>query len=386
MANIWEHPSIIAMEAMTHLEDALVIAPLCSVDKTADFTTTANGWKVGDSVSFRTNGEYEVDEFTTSISPQAVSTSTRPMSIEKHLDISIEVTAREEKMDLDSFVEQFIQPAAYKLAEKVDTYLGTKILEAAGAYYSTALFETAADISAARRAALLQQLGMERFCLVDDELEATLLGQTWVNQSQTRGTDGENTLRNAKMGRLLGMDFYSSLAFPTESSAYTVGTLVTTTDNDSGAANLIGDSALKIDAAGSALTLVAGDRLAIAGVRRPLKVKTAVADATATVSVVLIDPITEVIPDGAAVTVVGSGKDVQHHGAIFDNRSLALAVPMLDLPGDKISGTANSNGLNIRMVKGYTMSGKKTTMSLDLIVGAFCLDPRRITLVGDKSA
>ena len=386
MANIWEHPSIIAAEALTHLEDALIIAPLCAKDKTSDFTTKSNGWKVGDSVSFRTHGEYEVDEFTTSISTQSIGSSTRPMTIEKHFDISVEVTAREASLDLDSFVEQVIQPATYKLAEKVDTYIGTKLLQAAGAYYSTALFETAADIALARKAATLQQLAMNRFCLVDLDIEATLLGQTWFNQSQTRGMDGETTLRNADMGRVMGMDFYSSIAYPTEASAYTVGTLVTTTNNTAGTKNLIGDKVLVIDAAGAATTIVAGDRIAIAGVRRPLIATTSVADMTAVTTIALQDPITEIIPDGAAVTVVGSGKDVQHHGVIMDDRSLAVAFPMLDLPEDRVAATATNNGIGIRIVKGYDLSGKKTTMSLDLLCGAFALDPRRMTLIGDKTA
>ena len=60
MANIWEHPSIIAAEALRHLEDALVIGPLCAKDKTSEFTNKSNGWKVGDTVSFRTHGEYAV--------------------------------------------------------------------------------------------------------------------------------------------------------------------------------------------------------------------------------------------------------------------------------------------------------------------------------------
>jgi hypothetical protein len=390
-ANIWEHPSIIATEALTHLEDALVIAPLCAKDKTSDFTSKSNGWKVGDVVSFRTHGEYEVDEFSTTITTQSVGSSTRPMEIEKHFDISVEITAREQALDLDSFVDQVIQPATYKLAEKVDTYVGTKILEAAGAYYSTALFETAADIALARKAATLQQLAMNRFCLVDLDIEATLLGQTWFNQSQTRGADGEQTLRNAVMGRVMGMDWFSSIAFPTEATAYTVGTYIGATNNSASLKNLIGDTELTVDVAATAYTLVAGDRLVIAGVKRPLKVKTAVADTgsatgTSITTITLVDPITEIIPDDTAVTVLGSGTDVQHHGAIFDDRSLAVAFPMLDLPEDRIAATAYNNGVSIRIVKGYDLSAKKTTMSMDLLVGSFALDPRRITLVGDKTA
>lgn len=391
MGNIWEHPSVIAMEALTHLEDALVIAPLCAKDKTSDFTNKANGWKKGDSVSFRTHGEYEVDDFGGTISTQSIGTSTRPMAIEKHFDISVEVGAREYALDLDSFVEQVIQPATYKLAEKVDTYVGTKILEAAGAYYSTGLFETAADIALARKNATIQQLAMNRFCLVDLDIEATLLGQTWFNQSQTRGADAENTLRNADMGRVMGMDFFSSLAFPTEVSDKTVGTYVGTTNNDTKTKNLIGDKELVVDVATTAYTLVAGDRISIAGVRRPLKVKTAVADTgsatgTSITGIELVDPITEVIPDNAAIVVLASGKAVMHHGVIMDDRSLAVAFPMLDLPEDRVAATASNNGVSIRIVKGYDLNSKKTTMSMDLLCGAFALDPRRMTLVGDRTA
>jgi len=379
MANIWEHPSIIAAEALRHLEDALVIAPLCARDTTSEFTNRSNGWKVGDTVSFRTHGEYEVKDFAGSISAQDITTSSRALSIEKHYDISVQVTARELALDLDSFSEQVIRPSTYKLAETIDTYLGTKILQAAGLYASDNLFTTAADIALARKAAILQQLAMNRFCLIDLDTEATLLGQEWFNQQQTRGNDGTNTLRSADMGYTMGMDFFSSIAFPTQ--AHTAGTMVCVTNNDGGAANLIGNTTLTVDTQTAGQTLAAGDRLAIAGVRRPLVVKTAIADTSATTSVALVDPITELIPDDAAVTVVGSGQAMTYRGAIFDDRSLAVAFPMLDLPEDKVSAVASNNGVSIRIVKGYDLNSKTTTMSLDLLVGSFMLDPRRTTLL-----
>lgn len=382
-SNIWEHPSIIASEALMHLEDALVIGPLCAKDLTSDFTTRSNGWKVGDAVSYRTHGEYEVDEFTTSISTQAISSSTRSLQIEKHYDISVEVTSREATLDLDSFSEQVLRPAAYKLAEKVDTYLGSKLIQGAGLYVSSGLYESAADIALARKAAIIQQLAMNRYSLVDLDLEATLLGQTWFNQSQTRGGDGETTLRNAQMGRVMGMDWFSSIAFPTNSTAHTCGTMVCQTNNDTATKNLIGDTALIVDNQTASRTLTAGDRLQIAGVRRPLRVKTAIGDTSATTEIELVDPITEIIPDDAAVTVIGHGNDITYHGAIMDSRSIGVAFPMLDLPEDRVAAAASSNGISIRIVKGYDLSTKKTTMSLDLLIGAFMLDPRRVTLAAE---
>ena len=386
MSNIWQHPTTIAAEALRHLEDALVIAPMCAKDMTSEFTSKPNGWAKGDTVSFRTHGEYAVTEFSTTIVPQDIKTSTRPMVIEKHFDISVEVTARELALDLDSFSEQVLKPATYKLAESVDLYLGTKILQGAGLYVSTDLFANAADIALARKAAILQQLAMNRFCLVDLDTEAVLLGQTWFNQSQTRGNDGEITLRNADMGRVMGMDFFSSIAFPTNAVLFDAGTMVCAVNNGAGgnSNNRIGDTTLTVDTQTASKVVRAGDRLNIAGVRRPLLVKTLISDTTSTTSVALVDPITEIIPDNAAVTVIGSNVDLTFHGAIFDDRSLAIAFPMLDLPEDKSAGVSYNNGISIRVVKGYTQSTKKTTLSLDLLCGAFALDPRRITVLADS--
>lgn len=377
MANIWEHPSIIAAEALRHLEDALVITRMCAVDQTSEFSTRANGWKKGDVVSFRTHGDYKVNQFTGNINIQDIQTSSRPMTIEEHLDISVEVTSREESLDLDSFSDQVIQPAAYRLAEYVDQYVGTKILDGAGLYVSNSLFSTAADIAQARKTATLQQLATERFCLVNLELEANLLGQTWFNQSQTRGRDGESTLRSGNMGTVMGMDWYSAITFPDGTHTAGNGTAVT----DSSTANKIGDKVLVV-AAGGTGTINAGDRVQIAGVRRPL-IAAATVDLTTNTSVPIVDPITEIIPDAAAVSVVGAGLTLDYRGAIFDNRSLAVAFPMLDMPGDKVTATASNNGVSIRIVKGYDMQTKRTTLSMDMLVGAFAFDPRRITLVAE---
>jgi len=384
MANIWEHPSIIAAEALSHLEDALVVTRMCARDKTSEFTTRSNGWKRGDTVSFRTHGDYVAKDFSGTIDIQDISTSSRPMEIEKHLDVSVEVTAREEALDLDSFSDQIIRPASYRLAEDVDMYVGTKILQASGMYWSSDLFADAADVALARKAATIQQLAFSRFCLCDLTLEAKMLGQTWFNQSQTRGGPGVTTLQTGQMGMVMGMDWYSAMSFPI--SEHECGTMTATTNNTTGTKNLIGDTSLIVDAPLASGTLMAGDRLAIAGVRRPLVVKTAIADTTATTEVELVDPIAEIIPDNAAVTVVASGETVDIHGAIFDDRSLAVAFPILDAPQDRVVGVATNNGISIRVVKGYDLSTKKTTMSLDLLCGAFAFDPRRITVVAEAQA
>lgn len=382
MSNIWNHPTVLAAEAVTHLEDALSVTKMCTFDSTSEFNTRANGWKKGDTIPFRTHGDFVVNDFASSIDIQDITNSSRSLAIEKHFDVSVELTARELVLELDDFSAQVIMPAAYRLAESVDKYVASKILSGAGLYISSDLFATASDIAQARKAAILQQLASNRFCLVDLELEATLLGQTWFNQSATRGVAGETTLSSGSMGMVMGMGFQSAITFP--EAYHAAGNCVCVTNNTAGTKNIIGDVTLVVDTSTASRTLAVGDRLHVAGVRRPLIVKTAVADTTGLVAIALVDPITEIIPDNAAVTVIGSGLTYDYRGAIFDSRSLAVAFPLLDAPGDKEVGTASSNGVSCRIIKGYDLVSKKTTMSLDLLCGAFAFDPRRITLLADS--
>ena len=380
MANAWEHPSLIAAEGLMHLEDALILGNLVTRDKTGEFTS--GSMKIGDTINMRTNPDYEAKEFvnngTNTITKQAIRSSVRPFVIEKIFDVSVEITAREKKLDLDSFSEQVISPAAYRLAEKVDAYLGTKILDGAGLYASNTLYASAADMALARKAATLQQLDPQsRISLVNTDLEATLLGQTWFNQSQTRGIPGINTLQTGVMGQVMGMNFFNTINFPVASHTASGGS--TTVDSAVSTNNLVGSSTLVVDPITGGFT--AGDRISVAGCRRPLIVKTTVA-ASAT-AIVLVDPITEIIADASAVAVIGSGQSLTYQGAIFDSRSLALAMPILDAPSDKPSAVVSNNGYSIRMVQGYDIEKKVEVMSLDVMCGAVAWDPRKITLLAD---
>jgi hypothetical protein len=87
----------------------------------------------------------------------------------------LKVGAKEKVLNMDGFSDQVIRPAVYALAEKCDQYVGTKILQSAGLYASDALFATQGDMALARKAATFQQLNENRMCLMDLDLEASLL-------------------------------------------------------------------------------------------------------------------------------------------------------------------------------------------------------------------
>lgn len=378
MANAFVEIDWIAAESLTIMSDALVISPLTAMDKTADWNTTPDGYKKGDVIRIKTGPDYEAKEFSTTIVVQDVRSSNRSMVIEKHFDISVELTAKEMVLDFEGFQREVIRPAARRLAEKIDIYVGTKILNGSGLYHSTTLFESAADVALARQRAILNQLDPDtRFALIDDTLEATILGQTWFNQSQTRGSAGEQSLNTGFMGNVMGFDLLSTVNFPAVSGTY--GTGVGVTDNTSSTKNVVGSSDLISDSTTG--TFKVGDHIVIAGVKRPLIVKTETA-ATAT-TIPLVDPITEIIPDGAAITTLGSGLAFSKRGAIFDGKSMAVAFPILDKPGDKVASVISNEGVSIRVVTGYDMNTKKTIMSLDVLCGAEAYDPRKITLLSN---
>lgn len=382
MANYWKQVDDIAAEALMHMEDALVISNLAARDKTSEFNKTASGYAKGDSVRIKTRPDYEAKEFSTTTTTQEIRESTRSLTIEKHYDITVQMGAKEKALSLESLIEQVIRPASYRLAEKVDVYAGTKLTQAHGLYVSDDIFATAADMALARKDAGFNQLSPTgRFCIVNDTLEAKLLGKDFFTQYQNRADDGVRSFREAKLGRAMGMDFYPSMQFPTWTlAAAGTGTSQTNNGTDGIEFNRIGMSTLTIDALTN--TFPAGTRILVAGCRRPLVVAS-LAAATAT-SVTLVDPITEIIPDNAAVTVVGSSRtNLAAHGVIMDDESLALAMPLLDMPSDKLAYSINNNGFSIRVVMGYDMSTKTDTLSLDLIVGACAYDPRRITMLAE---
>jgi P22 coat protein - gene protein 5 len=383
MPNAWQNPSSIAAEALVHLEDSLVITRLCTTDKTADFLTKPNGYAVSDTVKIKTRPEYTVEEFSTAIVEQDVRESVRQMTIEKLFDVSVTITSKEKALNLDDFSSQVIQPAMYALSEKIDRYVGTKILLAAGLFVSDDLFATQADMALARQAATIQQLGQNRICLLDSDMEAALLGKDYFSTWEKRGEQGAAAFNAGAMGRAMNMDFYSSMQFPADIKA-TAGTMVCLTNNGAGGNtnNRIGMTTLTVDTQTASRALVAGDRLAIVGVRRPLIVQTAIADTSATTTVALVDPITEQIPDNAGVSVIGTTRtNMAAKGVIMDKECLAFAMPLLDAPSDKPSSIMSSNGFSIRVVQGYNQTAKKETMSLDCLVGAQAYDPRRMTLL-----
>lgn len=385
--------NIVAAEALAHLKDALVINTLCTTNVGAEYNIKPNGYSVGDTVNFKIDPVYEAKSFDPAIGviAQPIRSSNRSMTIEDHLDITTEVSAKDKALSFEGFAAEVIRPAAFSLAEKVDKYMAGKIMEGAGLYVSDDLFGAVSgnggkDLAQARKVALMQQLGMDKFCLMNPELEATLLGQDWFTGAQNRGDD--RILRSGEMGTTMGLDFFSTVNWQetTHTSSSGVATLTGQAEMDSAKVNMVGQmSVVCYEITGGFL---AGDRITIAGTKRPMIVAADKAAAINTApiadrTVVVVDPITEILTASAAVTVVGSGLNLDFQGAIFDGKSLGMAMPLLDKPENGLSSVLSSDGISIRVVADYDSKFKISQLSMDCLIGGFALDPRRITLLAE---
>ena len=391
--NTFPSISIIAADALEHLEDALVIKPLCTTDVSSEFNVRPNGYNVGSSIQFRTLPDYEVKVFDERASdntwvrndakvivPQDIRSGARTMYIEQHLDVSVTLSARELAMDFDNFSTEVLKPAMSRLANKIDAYCASKILTGHGLYAATSVLSTQAEMASARKTALDYQLDEDNlFCLVDPTLESTLLGSSWFNSTSNRISD--IGLTKGFMNDTMGFKFYVSRNFPNTTHLNSSGTAVTVTSPTT-TQNKIGTSTLHVTSATTAM--LEGDRIIVSGCKRPMIVAADV-DATDT-EIPLVDPITELIGATKAVTVVGgNAKTLTPRGAIFDGRTLGLAMPMLDPAAGMENSVVSANGVSVRVVKGYNMSTKVTTLSMDCLVGAAAIDPRRITVLANAA-
>lgn len=380
----FNNPSVIAAEALDQLDYELVAGSLMYRDRTEDFSSV-RGLKVGDTVSIRTVTDLATTEFTGTgpVTAQEIQQSSTNLVIEKHFDVTVKITAKEKALNLDGIRKEIVNPAMTSLAQKVDTYLLGKITEAQGLYASNTLGASAADIALARKSANIQQIAKgNRIALVDDDLEATLLGQDAFTKFDTRGEAGATALQEADLGRLLGFNWFSSVNMP--GTARTAGDGTTTLDSALTTTNLQGLSTLTVDSTSG--TFEAGDKIQIAGAKRAFTVATQVV-ATG-VAIPIVEQINENLSsnsglDGAAITVIGSGQAQTYQGVVFEEGAFGFAAPPLDAEESQLSGVASANGMSIRLVEWYDGVTKQTYWSFDMLIGAKAVDPRKAMLLAD---
>jgi hypothetical protein len=202
MANNILTPDIIAREALMVLRNNAVMANLVHRDYSNEFVGA-----VGDTITVRKPATFVANEYSGSIAVQDATETGVEVKMDKHLDVSFAVTAKQLTLDIADFSKQFLVPAMQAFADKVDKYLIELEKEATSRHPHASGAIAPADLIAARK--FLTQnaapLADRRF-VIGAEAEADLLGTELFVSAEKVGDTA--TLKEASLGRKFGMDIY----------------------------------------------------------------------------------------------------------------------------------------------------------------------------------
>lgn len=203
MANTIITPEVIAREALMVLRNNAVMANLVHRDYSDDFAGA-----VGDTITIRKPATFVANEYNGSIEVQDANETGVPVTMDKHLDVSFGVTAKQMALDIKDFSAQLLVPAMQAFADKIDKYLiglesgaTNRVAHASGDI-------TSKDLVAARKFLTENAAPLaDRRFVVGATAEADLLNSELFVSADKVGDDG-TALREASLGRKYGMDCY----------------------------------------------------------------------------------------------------------------------------------------------------------------------------------
>lgn len=194
-------PDIIAREALMVLRNNAVMANLVHRDYSKEFVAG-----VGDTITIRKPATFDAKEYNGSIVIQDAAEIGVAVKMDKHLDVSFAVTAKELTMDIADFSTQFLVPAMQAFADKIDSYLLGLKSDIANKHTATGTIQNDVVDTRAYLTKAAAPLADRRF-VYDTKVEADLLKTDLFVSAEKVGDEG-TALREASLGRKYGMDFY----------------------------------------------------------------------------------------------------------------------------------------------------------------------------------
>lgn len=365
MPNVFLTPDVIAREALVVLENNLVMANLVHRDYSNEFVN------VGDTVTIRKPAKFTAKNFTGSIIRQDASEGSTAVKIDRHRDVSFQVTSKEMTLDIKDFSTQLISPAMRAIAQAVDEDLLNECAVVTAQVGGTASPTNLADIAGLSKAMDIAKVPMDMRRLVLNPTHKYRYALT-DNLSKVAYAGTGETLRNAELGRVYTLDTYMDQNCP-DTLAPTAGTATAFQVSGTAGASTV---ALSSVAAASA-TIKKGDCFILDGYRYHFtEDKTASSGAVAEIG---IDA--ELVKDYANTDAYVANKP---HSLAFHRNAIALVTRPLALPmGAAKAAIMSDNGLGVRVVYGYDQDTKQDTVSLDIIYGIKTLDSTlAVKLVG----
>jgi P22 coat protein - gene protein 5 len=212
MANTFITPSVIARTGLATLYNTIVLAGLVWRDFDSDFSG-----KQGDTITIRKPATFDVEEFDRSkgITLQDVVEDSTDVKLDTIANVSFPVTDEQMTLEIDDFQGRLLNPAMEAIAQKVDGDLANALVAAAesegqlaakGGEPANFAFRGARTILSRNNLPVTGRVAV----LSPEGISVSLGDPLLIKANESGSTDA---LREANIGRLLGLDTYESQTF-----------------------------------------------------------------------------------------------------------------------------------------------------------------------------
>lgn len=296
------------------------------------------------------------------------------VKLEKHFYKQVELSAIDRSLEIEDFSAQVLTPIIDSIVAAIETYAGQKLAANAGGRTGDSFSApaTLADCARANRWFTERRIiPSGRYAFIGPETEEALLQlDPFVNSSY--GQDGPQALRDATIGRRLGMDFVVN-PYATQVAAIP-GTLKVGT----GGAKK-GDKTILVTGITASTAIPAGAQLTIGGAT--YFVAEPVASAAAT-----DQPIALSVPLKAAASAEASITSSAYSQSFVCQKSCAaIAIVAPEASQGASSSVASHRGIAIRATTNFNDGTLGDVLTLDVLAGMRVLHPDAAALFTAKA-
>jgi len=359
-------PVIVAREMLISLENNMVFANLCHRAYEKEYK------QKGATVVARKPTSFTATAFTSAAAASTITESSVAIILNQHWDVSFEVSSQELSLDVVSFNEQFINPAAKAIAQAVDATCIQLAGTAIAAHYPVSSTPVVSDIAGLEAVMDVMKVPQgDRRLVFAPVTRASYMSLDSFLNADKRG-DGPRALREAELGRVLGFDTYMdqniltvTTAIDNTATAVLQGTLT--------AAGTLAGTVLRVDLGGTSEVLGVGDVFKITGYDAWHVITTASTLGSGT-GLANFSPAMDANSTYASGSTVTFQGDARTNLAFHKNAFAFVSAPLAPPIGGAKSAVVNHNGLACRVVYDYTMTSKKNWISVDFLCGFKVLD------------
>lgn len=405
---------VIARVAMSILDNELGWLKKLHRAHESEFTSTVNGYKVGDTISIKRPVDFTVRE-TSTMDLQNILEGKTTLTVDQIRGVDFGLTSTELTLDVSEVAERYIKPAVINIVNSMAKDVAEQMYKGFYNWVGTAGQTINSFSDFAKGPERLDELAVptaDRVALLSPADHWGLLGSQTALYMQDVA---KGAYREGSLGNIAGVDMYQSQVVAT----HTNGTADNTTPLVKGASQEVTYSTAKdtwtqsllTDGWDTVATITAGTVFTIDGVymvNPKTKASTGIlqqfvvtADATAqatttnTTTLTISPPmiisgphqtVNATAANDATITVIGSASTGYKQNMVFHKNAMSLAVVPLELPQGAVNPARETkNGLSIRVIPIYDGVTDTSKWRLDLLYGRKLVDPRIGTRISGTS-